>query len=114
MEISECSFGRLTIDGVSYDTDVIIHAGQVHPNWWRKQGHSLCVDDLAAILAAPPEVLVIGRGHMKVMRVPAETRARLAERGIELIELSTPQAVRRFVELLGQNRRVSAGFHLTC
>ena len=114
MEITGCSFGRITIDGVDYDQDVIIHAGQVHPDWWRKKGHSLCMDDLTIVLADPPEVLVIGRGHAKVLRVPAETRAALAERGIELIDLSTPKAAARFAELLAENRRVSAGFHLTC
>lgn len=114
MDITECRFGGLTIDGVAYDMDMIIHAGQVHPNWWRRAGHSLCMEDLAVILDDPPETLVIGRGHMKVMRIPAETRAALADLGIELIDASTPKAVATFTELQGQNRRVSAGFHLTC
>ncbi len=114
MEISDCRFGGLTIDGVDYDKDVIIHAGRVHPDWWRKKGHSLCMEDLAVVLADPPDVLVIGRGHMKVMRVPTETRDALAQRGIELMDLSTPKAVERLTDLLAQGRRVSAGFHLTC
>jgi len=114
MEITECRFGRLTIDGVTYDKDLIIHDGRVHPNWFRKKGHSLFPEDLSVVLLNPPEVLVVGRGHMKVMRVPDETRVALAERGVELVDLSTPHAVARFMELVAENRRVSAAFHLTC
>lgn len=114
MEITRCRFGRITIDGVEYDKDVIIHGGRVHPNWWREKGHRLSVDDLAIILEDPPEVLVVGRGHMKLMRVPRATRRAVAQRGIELIEGSTPEAVARLAELLMQGRRVSAGFHLAC
>ncbi len=114
MDLTDCHFGRLTVDGVTYDEDLIIHAGRVHPKWWRHSGHSLCMDDLAAILDEPPELLVIGRGHMKILRVPADTRAALMQRGIELIDLSTPKAVKRFTELFEGGRRVSAGFHLSC
>jgi hypothetical protein len=114
MQITECRFGRLTIDGVSYDRDVIIHNGRVYPDWYRKKGHSLSMDDLEIILTGPPEVLVLGRGHLKVMRVPDGTRAALAEHGIEPIDLSTPKAVARFMELLPGDRRVSAAFHLSC
>jgi len=114
MEISECRFGRLVIDGVAYERDLIIHGGRVYPNWWRREGHSLCIEDLSIVLDDPPQILVIGRGHMSVMQIPDATRAYLAERGIELIGLSTPQAVERFTVLLSQGRRVSAGFHLTC
>ena len=114
MEITDCAFGQLTVDGVAGGEDLIIHAGRVHADWWRRKGHSLCMEDLAVVLDDPPEVLVIGRGHMKVLRVPRETRAALADRGIELIDLSTPKAVERFGELLAEDRRASAGFHLTC
>jgi hypothetical protein len=114
MQITECRFGRLTIDGVGYESDVIVHNGRVYPDWYRKKGHSLSMDDLEVVLADPPELLVLGRGHLKVMRVPDETRAALADRGIELIDLSTPNAVQRFMELLPGGRRVSAAFHLNC
>ncbi|MBN1341112.1 MAG: hypothetical protein JXQ73_00430 [Phycisphaerae bacterium] len=114
MLITECRFGRITIDGQTYDKDLILHEGHVHPNWWRASGHGLCMEDLAAILAQPPEVLVIGRGHMKVLRVPATTREALAQRHVELIDVSTPKAVDRYLQLAAQGRRVSAGLHLTC
>ncbi len=114
MEISDCRFGSITIDGTRYDKDVIIHNGRVYPNWWRRKGHGLCMEDLETILDDPPSVLVIGRGHHKVMRVPEGTRSALADRGIELVDLSTPKAAQRFEELVAEGKDVSAGFHLTC
>ncbi len=114
MQITECRFGEMTLDGVRYDKDLVVHQGEVHPNWFRKAGHSLCLNDLAIILNDPPEVLVVGCGHLKILRIPDETRGALAERGIDLIGLSTPHAVRRFLELIAEGRRVSAAFHLSC
>ena len=114
MQITRCRFGEITVDGVRFDKDLIIDDGHVHPNWLRKAGHSLCLDDLAVILNNPPEILVVGRGHMKVLRIPDDTRRALVDRGIELIDLSTPHAAQRFVELIEGDRRVSAAFHLTC
>lgn len=114
MQISDCRFGSITIDGQTYTKDVIIHSGRVHPEWWRAKGHSLCMDDLTTILGDPPDVLVIGRGQHGVMKVPESTRQALADKGIELVDLKTPQAVDKFAELDASDRTVSAGFHLTC
>ncbi len=114
MQISACNFGSITVDGETYTKDLIIHDGQVHPEWWRQKGHSLCMDDLATVLTDPPEVLVIGRGQHGVMRIPDETRRALKEKGIELVDLPTPKAVDRYQELAASGRKVSAGFHLTC
>ena len=43
-------FGMLTINGVDYDSDVIVYSDHVQEKWWRKEGHQLCLDDLKGIL----------------------------------------------------------------
>lgn len=46
-------FGEITIDGTTYRADVIVLPDRVVANCWRKEGHSLVVEDLAAVLAEP-------------------------------------------------------------
>ena len=60
MAIDDYAFGRITIDGQSYTSDVIVLADGVRDGWWRKEGHSLAIEDLDAVAAAAPAVLVVG------------------------------------------------------
>ena len=39
-------FGKIVIDGQDYDRDVIVYPDYVERNWWRKEGHELCIDDI--------------------------------------------------------------------
>ncbi|RMG68146.1 MAG: hypothetical protein D6710_10540 [Nitrospirae bacterium] len=112
MRIEHYSFGRITVDGKTYSKDVIIFPDRVLSPWWRKEGHSLCLEDLAEVLKEPPEVLVIGKGYAGVMRVPDDTLKALRQRNIEVIVQRTTQAVRTFNQLEG--RRAIAALHLTC
>ncbi len=112
--IQDYGFGRIQIDGKTYTSDVIIYPDHVDGSWWRKEGHSLCVDDLKEVLETAPEVLVIGCGAMNVLRVPKEAQAEIESRGIELIAQPTAQACDTYNELAKTVRNVIAGLHLTC
>jgi hypothetical protein len=61
-KIDEYDFGRIVVDGVEQTQDVILLPGRVVPNWWRQDGHSLVLDDLAAVLDEIPERLIVGTG----------------------------------------------------
>jgi hypothetical protein len=111
--IEECSFGRIVVDGRAYDRDLLILPGGVRPDWWRSQGHSLCLGDLAEVLADPPEVLVIGQGQQGLMSVPPEVLEGLAQSGIEAVAAPTAEAVREY-NRLSAKRRAAAALHLTC
>lgn len=112
-EIKSYRFGEVVVDGNSYTRDVIILPDRVVSNWWRNQGHSLSVDDLAEVLSDPPEVLVIGRGTSSIMNVPAPVKSYLEEKGIEVIAESSSDAWRTYNRLRDQ-RKVAAALHLTC
>jgi hypothetical protein len=88
--ITSYEFGKITIAGRAYTADVIIWPDRVRSNWWRKEGHSLCLEDLKDVLSDPPERLLVGRGYYGAMQVPEATRAALAERGIEVHAVETP------------------------
>jgi hypothetical protein len=110
--LQDYSFGRLVIDGDEHTRDVIVLPSRVVPDWWRREGHSLHIEDLDAVLDELPPRLVVGCGaHGRLAPDPAALRA-LAERGIDVEVLPTEEAVRRYGEL--DERLTAAALHLTC
>jgi len=112
--IDAYQFGKITIDGQAYRSDVIIYPDRVDADWWRKEGHKLQVADIAEILEAKPEVLVVGTGAYGVMQVTPEVIEALQAAGIELLAERTEQACQRYNELREQGKKVIAALHLTC
>ena len=112
--IEDYSFGRIVINGKTYQQDVIIHQGRVLANWWRKTGHSVDPDDIREVLSAKPDILVLGKGSPGLMTASPALRKLLENQGIQLIEQATAKAVLTFNRLLAEGKNISAGFHLTC
>ncbi|WP_333653845.1 Mth938-like domain-containing protein [Dissulfurispira sp.] len=113
MKIQHYSFGRITIDGKTYTSDVIIYPDRVNSSWWRKEGHFLQMDDLREVLDARPEVIIIGTGYSGVMRVSDEVISNLKSMKIDVHVARTTDAVNLFNELSGK-RKTIACLHLTC
>src|SRR5437868_5053842 len=93
------TFGRVLVDGQEQTRDVIVLPNRVVPNWWRKEGHSLHMEDLEDVIAELPERLLVGTGAAGQMVPERKTLKRLRERGIEVETLRTDEAVRRYAEL---------------
>lgn len=74
MVIESYLFGKMTVDGVVFDSDLIIFPERVKSRWWRAQGHYLQVGDLDEVLDYRPEVLVIGTGCSGRMDVADEVK----------------------------------------
>ena len=111
--IESYDFGRIVINGRKFGSDVVIFPDRVDGNWWRKEGHTLSVDDVKEIVEAKPEVLVIGTGYSGLMKIHPQTEQYLRSSGIELIAFETGRACKTFNEL-SKSRRVVAALHLTC
>ena len=114
MRIDSYSFGVMKVDGTEYTADLIVFPDKVRANWWRRQSHSLAVEDLDDVLGFKPEVLVIGKGASGLMEIPPSTEKVLQEEGIEVIAKSTGQAWGLFNEQIEKGRKVMGAFHLTC
>lgn len=114
MNITHYEFGHIGIDGKDYSSDVIITPDGVQEGWWRKQGHNLAIEDLEAVMAATPELLVIGSGYYGRMQVPQATRDFLEAKGIRTEVAKTSEAVTKFNELQKECARIVAALHLTC
>jgi len=114
MHIDSYQFGEIVIDGVKYTSDCIILGGEVQADWWRRQGHSLCPEDLESVIAAGPSILVVGCGSSGLMVVPETTRQVLQKHDIQLEAFDTRKAVACFNELSRTGANVAAALHLTC
>ena len=99
MHIDSYQFGKIVIDGKAYISDCLIIGDSVQPNWWRKHGHLLAVEDLQSIIAAKPSFLVIGCGASELMKVSQDIGQVLHEHNIELFAANTYKAVAKFNEL---------------
>jgi hypothetical protein len=105
-------FGRILVDGTEETRDVIVLPGRVVRNWWRREGHSLVVEDLQQVLDELPEQLVIGTGASGGMQPDPAALEQLHARGVNVEVLPTGDAVRRYGEL--DPAAVAAALHLTC
>ena len=114
--IDSYSFGEIVINGKKYTQDIILCGDTVYPDWWRKSGHALNLDDLAIVLDFSPSLLIIGTGNMGVMKVPASCQTALRERGIDVTVEKTSRACTIYNRLLKENqeKKFSAALHLTC
>ncbi len=113
MRIDDYGFGRIVISGKAYTSDVIIYPDKIDPSWWREEGHELREADLSGVMAAAPEILVIGTGFSGFMQVPEHTLNFLRSKGIRLYVERTGRAVELFNEKKNEGKIVGA-FHLTC
>ena len=111
--IDSYTFGRIVIDGESYNSDVIIYSDNVDYNWWRKESHLLQKDDLSDIINYEPEILIVGTGDPGLMQVPEETIRLLKSKEIQLIVDNTENACKTYNEFK-KNKKVIAALHLTC
>lgn len=111
--VDSYQFGVIVVNGRRYTSDVIIYPNRVDDNWWRREGHSLCPQDLGEIVREKPEILVIGTGNSGLMKVSPSTCRWIEEKGIRLKAELTQTAYQTYNQLQ-KAHKVIAALHLTC
>ena len=112
--IESFSFGRAVINGKAYHSDLIIFPdGRIQSSWWRKSGHRLTEADIAQLIAAEPDTIVVGTGASGLMKPDAELVRLLEKKGIRLVIKNSSKAARSYNALQGKTR-VGACFHVGC
>jgi hypothetical protein len=113
--IENYSPGQVVVDGVKLNRDVIVLPERVLPNWWRRDGHSLVIEDLEDVIDELPERLIVGCGYSGRLEPDPTVIEALAKRGVKVEALPTADAVARFEELEARDPAVvAAALHLTC
>jgi hypothetical protein len=116
VRVDEFSFGRITIDGVAYEHDVVIDHGTIRA---RKKKPSKKFRDAFGHtpLSADEEIpwtcrrLVIGTGAYGNLPVMDDVKREAARREIELVILPTAEAIQA---LRRASERTNAILHVTC
>jgi hypothetical protein len=116
--IDDTSFGSITIDGETFEHDVVIRlSGAVEKR--RKKlskevygtAHVLSKDEAKYIFEKGAARIIIGTGQSGVLEISPEAYDWLEKRGCRVEALATPKAVRRWNEV---EERVIGLFHVTC
>ncbi|RLE98521.1 MAG: hypothetical protein DRJ63_07535, partial [Thermoprotei archaeon] len=97
--VEKYSFGEIVIDEKTYTRDLIITPSKIMPNWWRRAGHELCLDDIREVLEEDIEVLVIGTGYSGLMRVLPEVYEAAEKKGIRVITEKSAEACKIYNRL---------------
>jgi peroxiredoxin len=115
--ITGVEFGSITVNGKAHTEDIVIDGGEVRE---RDKGPSKKDKDKYGHTPLTPREkipwgckrLIIGTGMYGSLPVTDELKEEAKKRGVELILLKTPDAVKRFLEDSGGE--VNAIFHITC
>lgn len=141
--IEEYKFGSITINGKIYNHDIELRwtdaadtkgarsapetgqeprpSEQEVLKWWRKEGHSIGVEDIKRAIEQNPDIIIIGTGESGTAEVTEAAKNEIKSKGIELIIDLTEQATKTFnvineesEEEEGEQKKVIGLFHLTC
>jgi hypothetical protein len=116
MRFEKFSFGHITIDGVTYDHDVVIDHGKIRKRV-KKPSKKLRGAFAHTPLSAAEEIpwkcrrLVIGTGAYGNLPVTNDVKREAARRELELVILPTVEAIKA---LQKSSRRTNAVLHVTC
>lgn len=118
VKVETLSFGKIVIDGTTYDRDLVIDHGKIGK---RKKGQSKVLKGryghtpLTAKENIPWDCrrLVIGTGFSEALPVTEELREEAKKRGVELALLPTPDAADE-LENLEEEGETNFVIHLTC
>jgi hypothetical protein len=116
MRFEKFSFGQITIDGVTYEHDVVIDHGEIRKRI-KKPSKKLREAFAHTPLSAAEEIpwkcrrLVIGTGAYGHLPVMDDVKHEAARRKLELVILPTAEAISALQKSL---RRTNAVLHVTC
>ena len=118
MKIESTSFGTITIDGTTYEHDVIIRlSGEVVKRKKKLSkkyygtSHVLSKDEAKFVFEKGCEQLILGSGEMGNVHLSPELEADFAKKGCKVLLQPTPKAIRGS----NRSRAKKAGlFHVTC
>jgi hypothetical protein len=118
MKIDSTTFGAITIDGTTYQHDVVVRlSGEVVKR--KKQlskklygtSHVLSKDEAKFLFEKGCDQVVIGSGQMGNVHLSPEAEAYFERKGCEVLLRPTPEAIRMFNR--SHARRIGL-FHVTC
>ncbi len=117
-QINSTSFGSITIDGIHFDHDMVIHAdGSVEKRNKKlskeKYGtsHIVSREEVALLWQHGVKTVIVGTGQYGQVELSDEASSFLMGEGCKAILLPTPSAIERWNVMDGKTIGL---FHVTC
>ena len=118
MKIDSTTFGTITIDGKTYEHDVVVRlSGEVVKRKKKLSkklygtSHVLSQDEARFLFERGCDQVVIGSGQFGNVHLSPEAEAYFERKGCEVLLKPTPEAI----EMFNQSRARRIGlFHVTC
>lgn len=109
--IESVSMGKLLFKGKVSRSDTIVYSDKMDTKWWIK-GRS-CIEscDLENVLAAEPEVVVIGLGFIMPITISDDAVNTMKSKGIEVFVEKSEKAAELYNEYTGKKKTIGL-FHL--
>jgi len=118
MRIDHTAFGEITIDGRTYEHDVIIRlSGEVAKRKKKLSkrlygtSHVVSEDEAKFVFEKGCRQLILGSGQEGNVRLSPEAEAYFAKKNCQVLIQPTPEAIRAFNEAHGKKIGL---FHVTC
>ncbi len=112
MEINHYSFGKIIIEDIQYNQDLIVTPTQIINDWWRSEGHLLQINDLAILEYENIQKIIVGRGFPGLMKIDPQLIDFYKTKDISLFSHSTPEAIKQYN--LSDKAKTILILHLTC
>jgi len=116
--IEKTSFGSITIDGETFDHDIIIRlSGKVKKRKKKLSkkvfgtSHTISVEEAEYMYDEGAEILIFGTGQNGMASMSPEAEAFFMDKGCRVEALPTPKAVNAYNKAAG---KVIGLFHITC
>ena len=114
IKINSIEFGSITINGKKYNNDVILsYKGSVQKTETQLR-HLISKKEFNLMLADGPEIILIGTGIEGDMQVSLDVQRLAEQRGIQILDLRSSEAIKKFNQLYESGRKVVAFIHTTC
>jgi hypothetical protein len=118
MEIENSSFGAITIDGKTYEHDVVVRlSGEIVKRKKKLSkkyygtSHMLSKDEAKFVFEKGCKQLIVGSGQVGNVQLSPEADAYFAKRGCKVLLRPTPEAI----HLFNRSKMKKIGlFHVTC
>ena len=118
MEIENTAFGTITLDGKTYEHDVVVRlSGEVVKRKKKLSkkyygtSHILSKDEAKFVFEKGCEQLIVGSGQIGNVRLSPEAEAYFAKQNCKVLLHPTPEAIRVFNR---STARKIGLFHVTC
>ena len=118
MEIENTTFGTITIDGKTYENDVVIRlSGEVVKRKKKLSkkyygtSHVLSKDEAKFVFEKGCEQLIVGSGQTGNVQLSPEAEAYFAKKGCKVLLQPTPAAIDAFNK---SHAKKIGLFHVTC